>query len=111
MGLLAFLAAGQTHKTEGPYRGNIAAAINWLIRQQEANGNLAKNCVQPMYSHGLATIALCEAYGLSGDKNIGVAAERAVSYIIDAQNQGTGGWRYTPASRATRPSSAGRSWP
>ena len=96
MGLLAFLATGQTHKTEGPYRGNIAAAINWLIRNQESNGNLAKNCVQPMYSHGLATIALCEAYGLSGDKNISMAAQGAVNYIINAQNQNDGGWRYNP---------------
>ena len=96
MGVLPFLAAGQTHKTKGPYRGNIANAINWLIRQQEANGNLAKNCVQPMYSHGLATIALCEAYGLSGDRNIGIAAQGAVNYIINAQNQKDGGWRYNP---------------
>jgi hypothetical protein len=96
MGVLPYLAAGQTPKTKGPYRGNITNAINWLIRQQEANGNLAKNCVQPMYSHGLATIALCEAYGLSSDKNIGMAAQGAVNYIINAQNQKDGGWRYNP---------------
>jgi hypothetical protein len=96
MGVLPFLAAGQTHKTKGPYRGNIANAINWLIRNQEPSGNLAKNCVQPMYSHCLATIALCEAFGLSGDKNIGVAAQGAVTYVINAQNQADGGWRYNP---------------
>jgi hypothetical protein len=96
MGVLPFLAAGQTHKTKGPYRGNIGNAVNWLIRQQEPSGNLAKNCVQPMYSHGLATIALCEAYGLSGDRNIGAAAQGAVNYIINAQNKNDGGWRYNP---------------
>jgi hypothetical protein len=96
MSLLPFLAAGQTHKTKGPYRGNIANALNWLIRQQTPDGNLAKNCVQPMYSHGLATTALCEAYGLSGDKIVGMAAQGAINYIINAQNKNDGGWRYNP---------------
>ena len=30
-----------------------------------------------MYSHGLATIALCEAYGLTGDRQVGQAAQGA----------------------------------
>jgi hypothetical protein len=96
LGLLPFLAAGQTHKTKGPYRRNIANAVNWLIRNQEPNGNLAKDCPQPMYSHGLATIALSEAYGLSGDRNIGIAAQGAANYVINAQNKNDGGWRYNP---------------
>ena len=49
-----------------------------------------------MYSHGLATIALSEAYGLSGDKQVGVAAQEAVSFILNAQNAADGGWRYFP---------------
>ena len=96
LALLPFLAAGLTHKTKGPYRGNIANGLNWLIRNQEPNGNLAKGCIQPMYSHGLATIALCEAYGMSGDRNVGMAAQGAVNYIINAQNKNDGGWRYNP---------------
>ena len=87
LGLLPFLAAGQTHKTNGPYRTCIQNALLWLLRHQERDGNLAKGCVQPMYSHGLATIALCEAYGLSGDHNIGAAAQGAVNYIVAAQNK------------------------
>ncbi|MGD0899571.1 MAG: prenyltransferase/squalene oxidase repeat-containing protein [Thermoguttaceae bacterium] len=96
MGLLPFLAAGHTHKTDGPYRGNIAAGINWLIHHQGPDGNLAKGSSPPMYSHGMATMALCEAYGLSGDKNVGTAAQGAVNFIVKAQNQQTGGWRYNP---------------
>ena len=49
-----------------------------------------------MYSHGLATIALCEAYGLTGDKQVGMAAQGAVNFILDAQNTADGGWRYNP---------------
>ena len=78
MALLCFLGAGQTHKTKGPYRRNIEQGLIWLVRHQKADGNLAKDCkTSPMYSHGLATIALCEAYGLSGDRNVGNAAQLA----------------------------------
>jgi hypothetical protein len=97
-GLLPFLAAGQTHKTDGPYRANIAAAIDWLTKRQEADGNLAKGgrTGTTMYSHALATIALCEAYGLSRDKEIGAAAQKAIEFIEKAQHKKTGGWRYNP---------------
>ena len=64
-----------------------------------------------MYSHGLATIALCEAYGMTGDQNVGMAAQRAVNYIIAAQNKATGGWRYNPGETAIPRWSAGSSWP
>jgi hypothetical protein len=49
-----------------------------------------------MYSHALATIALCEAYGMTGDKGAGAAAEKALNFIQAAQNSKTGGWRYHP---------------
>ncbi|MGO8690707.1 MAG: prenyltransferase/squalene oxidase repeat-containing protein [Thermoguttaceae bacterium] len=96
MALLCFLGAGQTHKTRGPYRMNIEKGLVWLVRHQERDGNLAKGCGLPMYSHGLATIALCEAFGLSGDRNVGTAAQGAVNFIIAAQNKNDNGWRYNP---------------
>ena len=49
-----------------------------------------------MYSHGLAAIALCEDYGMSNDKAVGVAAQKAINFIQAAQNSKTGGWRYHP---------------
>ena len=42
MGLLPFLAAGQTHKSKGPYKEHIRKGIQWLIRNQQPDGNLAK---------------------------------------------------------------------
>ena len=42
MGLLPFLAAGQTHKSQGPYKDKILRGVMWLIRNQQADGNLAK---------------------------------------------------------------------
>ena len=94
LGLLPFLAAGQTHKTRGAYRANIAAGVNWLVKNQKPDGDL--QCGATMYSHGLATVALCESYGMTGDRNVGRAAQSAVDFIVRAQNPKTGGWRYAP---------------
>ncbi len=80
---------------------NIERGLVWLVRHQERDGNLAKGCISPMYSHAMATMALCEAFGLSGDRNVGMAAQNAVNYIIAAQNKNDNGWRYNPGDPAT----------
>ena len=94
LALLPFLGAGQTQNTRGPYMNNVRAGLYWLVRNQGADGDLRGG--YNMYAHGLATIALCEAYGMSRDKSIGAAAQRAVDFIQNAQNPKTGGWRYQP---------------
>ena len=96
LALLCYLAAGQTHKARCPYRMNVERGLIWLTRHQEPDGNLAKGCVSPMYSHAMATIALCEAFGLSGDRNVATAAQAAVNFILAAQNKNDNGWRYNP---------------
>jgi hypothetical protein len=97
MGLLPFLAAGQTPKSKD-YGQTVYKAIYWLMRNQDPKtGNLAKGVGQPMYSHGLCSIAMCEAYALTNkDPTIGRAAQLAINFIVSAQNKNTGGWRYTP---------------
>ena len=113
LALLPFLAAGQTHKTTGPYRKTIARGLVWLLRKQKADGSfegmpeaVARDAVSmdgkkvvrddTMYSHGLATLTLCEASGLSGDRNLAKAAQAAVEFIEAAQDKSSGGWRYKP---------------
>jgi hypothetical protein len=96
LGVLPFLAAGQTQSSEGPYRAHIGNAIKFLIKNQRSDGLLASASEQPMYSQGLATIALCEDYGLTKDSAVGSAAQAAIKYIERAQNKTTGGWRYQP---------------
>jgi hypothetical protein len=92
LGLLPFLAAGQTHLSKGPYKTNIAKAVQWLVKNQAPNGDLSAGGPQ-MYSHGLAAIALCEAYGMTNDSHIRHAAQSAVHFIQASQNS-QGGWRY-----------------
>jgi len=94
MGLLPFLAAGQTHESKGPYQRNIQAGIYWMLGAQKPNGDLRAG--SSMYSHGLASIALCECYGMTGDKRVGLAAQKALDFIVEAQDKAGGGWRYNP---------------
>ncbi len=102
-GLLPLLAAGVTPEKapEEPrelfmYRSNVKAGLRFLIAKQkrssdDKNGELGGG----MYAHALGTMALCEAYALTGDQEIKVPAQMAVRYLINAQG-GTGGWRYGP---------------
>lgn len=96
MALLPFLGAGQSHKTKCPYQRTVGKGVAWLIKHQANDGDLSAGSPQRMYAHGLATIALCEAYGMSKDPVVGEAASKAVRFIERAQNERTGGWRYEP---------------
>jgi hypothetical protein len=96
LAVLPFLAAGETHKSRGPYQDAVKQALYFLIRRQAANGDLSGGTGHQMYAHALASLALCEAYGMTNDQKIGDAAQRAVFFIEAAQNRTTGGWRYVP---------------
>ena len=93
---LPFLAYGLTHKSKVSTNRRSPRALPGSSNSSARDGDLAGNAPQPMYSHGLATIALCEAYGMTHDEHVGLAARQAVAFIERAQNQSTGGWRYTP---------------
>jgi hypothetical protein len=62
------------------------------LKNQKKTGDLSKGA--EMYAHALGTITLCEAYGLTGDKVLGQAAQFAVNFIQSTQHPRTGGWRY-----------------
>ena len=48
-----------------------------------------------MYAQGIATIALCEAYGMTRDESLRQPAQQAIDFICWAQHS-AGGWRYYP---------------
>ncbi|MFG0256052.1 MAG: prenyltransferase/squalene oxidase repeat-containing protein [Rhodopirellula sp. JB053] len=98
MALLPFLGAGQTHKS-GDFQSVVRRGLKYLIRSgrpgvksglpvldlSERDGN--------MYSHGLATIALSEAYAMTEDPTLAAPTQAAINYIVAAQCR-DGGWRY-----------------
>jgi hypothetical protein len=94
LGILPFLAAGQTQKAKGQYQKNVEKSLTWLVRQQKADGDLRGGTT--MYAHGLATLVLSQAYAMTGDKELGTAAQKAVDFIQTAQHKTNGGWRYQP---------------
>jgi len=94
MGLLPFLAAGQTHLSKGPYKKTIANGVYFLVTNQKSDGDLRLG--GDMYDHGLAAIALCECYGMSNDRNLRPHAQAALNFIMEAQDPKGGGWRYVP---------------
>lgn len=96
LALLPFLAAGHTTQ-EGEYRAVVVKGFEWLISKQKPDGQLlADGDAQPMYSHGLASIALCEVFGMTKDEKLKGPAQRALQFIEKAQHAPSGGWRYGP---------------
>lgn len=97
LALLPFLGAGQTH-LEGQYRKNVSEGLAFLVRSMQNNGSLMQGGGN-MYAHGLASIALCEAYAMTNDRKLLAPAQAALNFIVMAQDPVGGGWRYTPQQR------------
>jgi hypothetical protein len=97
--LLPFLAAGITHKAntaknaQKDYTKTVEAGLAFLMRKQDPRDG---SFTTEMYSHGIATIAVCEAYGLSSDPKLRAVAQKAINFIVAAQDTAGGGWRYSP---------------
>jgi hypothetical protein len=101
MALLPFLGAGETHK-HGRYKDNVKMGLAYLIRSMKVrpDGGALKTASLAdsgtLYTHGICSIALCEAYVLTEDRELMVPAQLAINYIVYAQDPVGGGWRYAP---------------
>jgi hypothetical protein len=100
MALLPILGAGHTHTKKGRYQATLTRGLNWLLAVQQPTGELFTGGESNgrMYSHAIGAMALCEAYGLSGDRRLLRPAQQAVDFIRAAQGTGDGGWRYQPGA-------------
>ncbi len=98
LGLLPFLAAGYTHNAKNRHQITVRKGLEWLVAHQQKNGDLYVGApgMPWLYSHAIGSMALCEAYGLSRDEKLRIPAEKAIRFIISAQDRGGGGWRYAP---------------
>lgn len=95
MALLPLLGAGNTHKA-GRYRENVDRGLRFLLSRQDAKTGSWHEPQGDMYSHGLAAIALCEAYAMTKDRELREAAQNSLDFITFAQDPVGGGWRYAP---------------
>jgi hypothetical protein len=103
--LLCFYGWGAKHTQEGEYQDTVKTSVDWLVSQMLENGDMRgwsrhryeeDELLGNMYDHTIATIALCEAYGLTKDKELLEPCRKAVAFLVAAQEQKLGGWRYDP---------------
>lgn len=101
LALLAFLGAGHDH-LDGPYAWVVDDGLKYLIRTQQSQGEffpeegaVAGHPTQ-FYSHGIATLALCEAFGMTGDDRLREPAQRALDYLAGTHRNVPDAWRILP---------------
>ncbi len=97
MALLAFQGDGSTHVV-GEYKQVVKKGWDYLLKTQSKEGQF-KSAGAPtsheLYTHALATIAVCELYGMTADSAFRGPAERAIQFCVKYQSR-EGGWRYQP---------------
>lgn len=96
MALLAFLGAGHT-QMRGDYQTVVARGLGFLkgrVVKTPLGGDLQDGF--NLYSQAIATLALCEAYAMSGDRSLDEPCRAAITFILNSQDKHGGGWRYFP---------------
>ena len=98
--LLAFYGRGERHDEACQYRQVVQKGMQWLVDQQDkSDGDLRGTKPRgDMYDHGIASLALVEAYGVTEDGELRARAQSAINFIAAAQHE-EGGWRYQPGQR------------
>ncbi len=105
LALLAYLGANYDHY-DGKYQDVVRRGLEYLLKHQKPDGDLyipadeVTNESAWLYSHAISSIALCEAYGITGDKKLHDPAQKALDFIVASQNPKLGGWRYIPRAES-----------
>lgn len=100
LALLSYLGAGYTHR-EGKHAATVDKGLKFLLATQKPDGDLrGESIAVGMYCHAMASLALCEAYALTGDPALHDPAERAVTFIVNARATDHMAWRYEPRARS-----------
>ncbi|MBI3828109.1 MAG: hypothetical protein HY291_01240 [Planctomycetes bacterium] len=99
LALLAYLGEGETWlpvagNNPGPYAAPIKNGLTFLMKSQDdQNGRFGPPDGNFMFNHTLATMAVAEAAGMSGDPYLREAARKGVELIERTQGS-RGGWGY-----------------
>ena len=101
--IMAFLSNGQV-PNQCQYRNKegkdvVQKGVNFLMASQRDDGYIV-NRAGNMYCHGMATLALSQVWGMTGDDDVKKCLKKAVELIIKCQSKdgsvNHGGWRYEP---------------
>src|SRR5437588_11643535 len=92
--LLAFLSQGHL-PDQGLYGPEVARGCRFLLASARQDGYLVGARGGNMYCHAMATLALGELWGMTGDDKIRPVLKKAVDLIVRCQNR-EGGWRAHP---------------
>jgi uncharacterized protein YkwD len=99
LALLAFASAGHT-PSQGDHADAVRRGAAFLLQRIVDYGRFETTSTHYMYTHAIATQALCELYSLTADPHIGTGAQLAVDFLMFAQHEESGGWRYEANERA-----------
>ena len=96
LAVMAMLAHGDDPNT-GPYKDAIRRGLRYILSKADAKtGQIGSQQYMTMYSHGFATLALAEAYGVVDEPLIGPVLQRAVDFLVASQKRNPlGAWRYS----------------
>jgi hypothetical protein len=98
LSLLCFLGHGETPQGSHEFGVVTTNAIQALVTQANKHqgrfgGYDSFPGVAPVYEHGIATYALCEAYTMTKDETLVPVIKEAIGYIVNGQ-RADGGWTY-----------------
>jgi len=105
LSLLAFLGAGFSPLSKDEFQdpcdpqrmlrfGDVVKrGLQWLIARQDPEGCIGDRGMKFLYNHCVAALALSEAYGMTASNAVRDPAQKAIDFLIAAQNPGKA-WRY-----------------
>ncbi len=99
LSLLAFLGAGYTDrgsKRENKYAKNVRKGLRYLMQSQAEDGVFGTRATHSfMYNHAIATLAMCEAFWMTGNPRYKKPAQEGLNFLAMARNPYMA-WRYEP---------------
>ena len=98
LALLPLLGAGYIHNVKCRHQDAVRRGSSGWSSTSSPTATCSSGGpgISYLYSHAIATMALCEAYGLSRDPRLKGPAQQALDFIVEAQDPEGGGWRYFP---------------
>lgn len=105
LSLLAFLGAGHTTHSDSPtYAKAVFRGLRFLADLQDGEGCFGDKAPPPfLYAHAAATLAMVEAYGMTGDADWKEPAKKGVAFVLASRGD-EGPWKHGPAFAEGAPS-------